>query len=218
MNKPIKLALEFDDFHPQNSNLGLLEDLRDHYPEFKVSLFTIPMDIRTGQKLVISDTKNVQIAGWREAVLIAIKQGWMELCVHGLTHIPMEFGELPYEAAKLRIIVAERCFREAGLPYAKVFKAPNWALSKEAEQAITDTHEVKGEKFGGFRIVKDGYYKWNLRDDIPKLIEEKAIVGHGHIQDGDGCFNGLNESYHRILKVPPDTKWLFISEYLKLKL
>ena len=89
----MKIALEYDDFSPRNSNLGLLEDLKDHYKNFKVTLFTVPWEVRWGEQTPITLPK---FRPFCHAVRRA--SDWIEIAVHGLTHGPSviknEFGDI----------------------------------------------------------------------------------------------------------------------------
>lgn len=149
----------------------------------------------------------------------------MEICVHGLNHFgPGEFGEISADEAKKRIIVAERLFRKVQIPYVKIFKAPHWALSAEGKAAIEQEYveevlaklpEYNGQTFGGFTVVEDHYYDWNLRDHMPKpqeLGDQDIVVTHGHVQNVVG--NGLAETMDKLMKLPPDQEFIFISEAL----
>lgn len=191
------VAFEFDDFNPRNSNFGVLENIKDHYPEFKVTMFTTPWDITTGQHLAITER---DFGPWVNAVKKA--SDWLEIAVHGLTHLPMEFSELNYKAAKERIMVAENMFQNCGIKYTKIFKAPYWALSKEGKQAAEDL---------GFHVVEDGYFNWNLAEPMPES-PEGIVIAHGHVQNTMG--NGILESLGRIMKMPTDTKFKFLSEVI----
>jgi len=192
----MNIATEADDFSPRNSNFGLLEELKDHYPEFKITLFTTPMEIRWGEVTPITEPK---YEAWCNAVKAS--KDWMEIAIHGLTHLPMEFAELSYEAARKRIVVAEKMFQNRGIKYAKIFKAPHWEISSEAERAAKDL---------GFTVVKDHFYNWNLADDMP---DEENIIAHGHVQMTMG--NGLEEVMPKLLSLPTDTNFMFLSKYLK---
>lgn len=201
-----KIAIEYDDLSVAQpaftEAIEALEKLRGNYPGLKVTFFTTPWEVRFGTKGYLTNSDD-------EFKLTAMKrmheQGWVEFAVHGLTHLPSEFGQLDEEDAKKRMLVAERLFREAELPHVKVFKAPNWALSKEAEKAL-----IKME----YKVVKDGYYQWNLKDDMPKKQEwgDRIIIAHGHVQNGDGCDNGVCETIQKLRGLPVDTEFKFISE------
>jgi hypothetical protein len=41
-----------------------------------------------------------------------------------------------------------------------------------------------------------------------------TLIAHGHIQDGDGCNNGIDESFIRLCKIPGDAEWHFLSEMI----
>lgn len=196
----MKFAVEFDDFSPRNSNLSYLEEIKEHYPDFKVTLFTVPWEIRFGSQAPITLP---DFEPWVRAVKGA--EDWIEIALHGLTHAPLEFGEISYEGAKKRILVAEKMFENRGIKLAKIFKAPQWALSVEGKKAAEDL---------GYKVVEDHYYPWNLKDDLtPELMaqaEKKIVVAHGHVQNTMG--NGTEEVMPRIMKLPPGTKFYKLSE------
>ena len=60
-------------------------------------------------------------------------------------------------------------------------------------------------------MVEDGYYNWNIKDEFP--VELDNVIGHGHVQDVVG--NGLNESLIRLVQIPDDYEWQFVSEAIK---
>lgn len=203
-----KIAIEFDDLsvvQPAFTEaIEALEKLRENYPKLKVTFFTTPWEVRFGIKgyLTYVDHKDRL-----RALQKLHEQGWVEYAVHGLTHLPSEFGLLTADDTKKRMIIAEKLFDEAKLPFVKVFKAPNWALSQEAEKVLIDMD---------YKVVKDGYYNWNLKDDMPKPQEHggKLVIAHGHVQNGDGCDNGVCETIHKLRKLPVETEFKFISEIL----
>lgn len=210
----LQVAIEYDDASPKHPigprMFELLQKFRDHYPGYKVTLFTVPWEIRFGKPLNLlqDDAKN-----WVAAAKEASDQGWMFFALHGLTHIgpneqspytPPEFSELDYETAKKRIQAGKDIFEKAALPLLPIFKAPHWAVSQEAKQAAEDV---------GFTVVEDKYYHWNLRDPLPKTAKG-TIIAHGHVQDGDGCFNGIDETKDHIFQLPTDTVFLNLQEAL----
>jgi len=193
----MRICIEMDDFSPRNSGLGLLEDLKDHYKGFKVTLFTVPWEIRWGEPTPITDAKFRPFCN-------AIKkaENWMEIAIHGLTHFPMEFAHIGYDEAKKRIMIAEKMLINRGIKYAKIFKAPHWKLSPGGKKAALEL---------GFKIVEDGYYNWNLKDERP--TKEKILIAHGHIQN-DACGNGIEMVMPKLLQLPAKTKFIWLSEYL----
>jgi hypothetical protein len=203
----MKIALEFDDFSPRNTSFGVLEDIKDHYPDFKVTMFTVPWEIRFDPDGKGTPITEERFAPWVEAVKKA--QPWLEIALHGMTHAPLEFAELSQEEARKRVVIGEKMFINRQIPLAKVFKAPQWEISKPAIAAANEM---------GFDVVHDHYYNWNLAEDCPFTKEQikngkGIIIAHGHVQRV--CNNGLEEVAHRILQIPPGTEFIFLSEALK---
>ena len=202
----MKIVLEFDDFSPKNSNLGLLEDLKDHYKGFKVTLFTVPYDIRWGEPTPITGEKFTPFCK-----AIRKSTDWIEIALHGLTHLKSEFKNASYDDAKKWMMVGEKMFINRAINYAKIFKAPHWDMSPGALRAAKEL---------GFTVAQDGYYNWNLKDDFPKELitgskKDPIIVAHGHIQNVMG--NGLEEVMPKLLTLPvKNIEFMFLSEYLKV--
>lgn len=196
----IKIALEYDDFSPRNTRFDLLEKLREHYPTFKVTMFTVPWEVRFGTQTPITEPDYAPFVN-----AVKASKDWLEVALHGLTHAPMEFAELSHDGATKRLVIGQKMFENRGIDLVKIFKAPFWALSKEAKQAAEDQ---------GFKVVEDHYYNWNLADDFPQELADKGviIIAHGHVQDVVG--NGMEETFAKLMKLPPDTEWLKLSEVI----
>jgi hypothetical protein len=206
----MKLALDFDDFSPLNSNFGILESLKEHYPGFKVSMFTVAWNTQG-----VSESTPITEAKFKPWVDAVNESDWIEILIHGLLHSPLEYWKLTYIDAKKRTIVASKMFENRNIKFEKIFKAPQWQISSDAEQAVTDL---------GFLVMHDGYYDWNLNSDqvrcpdgtmkqyleIPK---DQLVIGHGHVQDV--CGNGLAQALPMLMKLPTDTEFIFLSEALK---
>jgi len=202
-----RIALEYDDMGVINPAINqaweTLQNIKEHH-DLKVTFFTVPMEMRYTK---LGHLTNPEFKPRLDAMREAHKQGWVEYAVHGLSHLPKEFSNLDAKSTEKRMVAVEKIFKEAELSYVKIFKAPNWLISKEAEKVI---------KARGYKVVKDNYYQWNLKDNRPGLIEldGKVCITHGHLQDGDGCDNGVCETADKILSLPPKTKFLFLSEVL----
>ena len=199
----MKIAIESDDFSPRNSNFGLLEEMRSHFPHFKITLFTVPWEIRWGEQTPITLEKFRPFSR-----ALKESQDWLEVAIHGLTHAPAEFERAGYDEARKRIIIAEKMFANQKIPFVRIFKAPFWQLSKNAERALFDL---------GYLIVQDGYFDWNLADNMPtRKPKKKGIyVAHSHVQET--CGNGLEEVYPKLMNLPLKTKFYFLSEYFDIK-
>lgn len=201
----MKVAIEYDDFSPTNSNFGILENFKEHYPNFKVTLFTVPWEIRFGRNL--RESTPVTLEKFKPFVEALNGCDWIEIALHGLTHAPLEFAELSYEATIKRLVIGMKMFENVGIKnFTKIFKAPQWEISPEAEQAAKDM---------GFVVLHDGYYNWNLAKDTPNANATEPYIMHGHVQDE--CENGMQETQHRILKLPTDTEFMFLSDIFGTK-
>ena len=199
----MKVAIEYDDWSPNNSNFGILEKFKEHYPDFKVTMFTVPWEIRFGRNM--RESTPVTLDKFKPFVEAVNSCDWIEVALHGLTHAPMEFAELSYDAAMKRLVVGVKMFEQVGFKnYTTIFKAPQWALSKEGKKAAEDM---------GFTVVEDGYFNWNLANDKPDVGAKEPFIMHGHVQDD--CDNGMEETQHRIMKLPTDTEFLFLSDIFK---
>jgi peptidoglycan/xylan/chitin deacetylase (PgdA/CDA1 family) len=198
----MKVAIEYDDFSPVNHHLDLLEKAKEHFPNFKVTLFTVPWDVQFSRTM--QDSAPITLEKFKPWVDAVNKCDWMEIALHGLTHAPLEFSELSYEGAMKRIVIGMKMFENRKIKnFTKVFKAPMWSISVEAKRAAKDL---------GFVVVEDGYYNWNLANDEPNADAKEPYIMHGHIQDVTG--NGLEETFHSLMKLPPDTEFMFLSEVL----
>jgi hypothetical protein len=195
------IALEADDFGPLNHRFDVLEKLRDRYPNFKITMFTIPWDIRYNTEKGGTPIVKEEYSAWRNVVKHAIKDGWLEIAVHGFTHVPNEFGGIDARMADAKIQFAEKMFDDSGIKFTKIFKAPHWQLSQEGKEAIEKR---------GYKVVEDGYYNWNWKDEFP--VELDDVIGHGHVQNV--CDNGLEEALIRLVQIPNEYEFKFLSEAL----
>ena len=195
------ISLEADDFNPLNHRFDVLEKLRSRYPNFKITMFTIPWDIRYETDKGGLPIKHERFKAWTNVVRHAVEDGWLEIAVHGLTHSPGEFKGIEGRLAEAKVKFAEAFFNDVKIPFVKIFKAPYWQLSSEGKKAIQDL---------GYKVVEDHYYNWNIKDDFP--VELDNIIGHGHVQDVSD--NGLDQSLIRLVQIPNEYEWKFISEVI----
>ena len=202
----MKVAIEYDDFSAVNHNLGLLEKIREHFPNFKVTLFTVPWDMQFARNM--QEGAALTLDKYKPFVKAVRESGdWMEIALHGLFHIPLEFAELSEDAAYKRLIIGVKMFDNLKIKnFTKIFKAPMWEISPEAKQAAENM---------GFIVVEDEYYNWNLASDKPHGDAVEPYIMHGHIQNVEE--NGMEETFHRIMKLPTDTEFMFLSEVLGAK-
>lgn len=196
----MQIALDYDDLSCLNHRFDLVEKLRARYPNFKVTFFTVPWEIRLSPNTKGTPITEPEYQDFVIAVRNAVDEGWMNIAIHGLTHAPEEFHKLSYDEAKKRVIVGMKMFENVGIKTNGMFKAPQWLLNEDAKKAIEDL---------GVTVVEDGYYNWNLKDEMP---EEKILIAHGHVQDERATMNGMDQSLVRLMKVPKDAKWVHLAD------
>ena len=193
------ISLELDDFGPFNHRFDLLEKLRVRYPDFKITMFTVCWDIRYKTKEGGTPISKPEYQPFVDMVKRGVRQGWLEIAVHGLTHAPYEFLDLEPRLATAKVKFAQEFLESTEIPYVKLFKAPYWQIRDDSKEAIQEM---------GFEVVEDDYYNWNIKDEFPVELDE--IIAHGHVQDEMG--NGLDESMIRLMQIPEEYEWKFVSE------
>src|SRR5512135_2846912 len=114
----MKVSLDLHDFSVVNNRMDLLFRLKERYPNFKVSLFTIPVDDRRdwGPYLLRPDYLR----------LVKENLGWMQLIPHGYAHNGWEMRNCDYREFLRFLPEIEKAFKGDGLPYEKGFCAPHW--------------------------------------------------------------------------------------------
>src|SRR6266576_3392562 len=71
----MKVSLDLHDFSIENNRLDLLLKLKEHFADFKVSLFTIPIDIKMRGQRKDRDLERIHAC-----------LPWMQIIPHGLRH------------------------------------------------------------------------------------------------------------------------------------
>jgi hypothetical protein len=189
----------------------LLDDLKrikEHFPGFRITLFTIamPKTVRTGE------TPYEKYKKWFEVVQ---EHDWIEIAPHGLTH---EQGEMMLSKAdaEARIDAVESTFNELGVKYVKVWKSPFWQSSEATLEVLRDK---------GYTVCVDPNqpdpvvpglktFKWNWSIDQPVPENVKTLHAHGHCY---GTNNDLKQCTPNIMRhMPTDLEFKTIGEFLDL--
>lgn len=204
-----KIVLDFDDFSVLNNRLDLLLKLKEHYPNLKLSLFTIPFDAPF--------EKDISGRIMRDKTLEEIKKhlDWIELIPHGLIHMPREFEKCDYENMKKNVIPAiDECFKKDGLPYVKGFKAPYWLWNEDVVRALDEEGwwgAIDKLDFNGPRTKK--FYKYTHGiDEVFKKSTLDVLKLHGHITNYNK--NGIERCFTNLFNMPVDAEFKFASELL----
>jgi hypothetical protein len=201
----MKINLSLHDFSVLNNRLDQLEELRSHFPGFRVSLFTIPNDIKNK-------------VGDRKAALKRIKGclDWIEIVPHGIKHNGAEISRMTYWEFRDGVMGdIRKYFERDGLPYVNGFCAPHWAWNTEVVRALDD----------------EGW--WGaISPQRPSMAKTKRIYRHTHSIDGklDRCkgeavklyghldglsLNDLDVCFDNLLELPRDLEWHFASEFVE---
>lgn len=200
------LSLDLHDGSVLRTRYDLLLQLKEHYPELKVSLFYIPYDY---------EAEMTQLSLQREKKLKLLKENldWIELIPHGLMHIPNEFEKADRKAVELSLKAIDEAFKKDDLPYVKGFCAPFWLYNQDVVDVLneigwwmaTDRNQPEALK------TKKGYiYTHSIDEDLSNLTEASL---HGHMTPPSS--NDLGECFLNLMKLPHNQKWCFVSERVK---
>jgi len=208
MNNGMKVCLDLHDFSVVNNRLDLLLKLKEHFPDFKVSLFTVPIDEE-------KDWGPYQI---RKQLLKEIKKhlDWMQIIPHGLSHnLPKEICNSGYDKfTRVIMPLIEESFKRDGLPFEKGFCAPHWrwnsglvrALDKKGWWGAVDPRQPQ-------MLCPKKFYRYSHAIDNIDYSQE-ILKLHGHIY---GTKNDLGRCFDNLLKLPLSVEWHFVTDFLEEK-
>jgi len=206
----MRVVLDLDDFSVLRNRMDLLLQIKEHYPNFKVSMFTIPFDYEY-------ETSMLRLQ--REEALQKIKDNldWIQIIPHGLTHMPREFENADKQITRMALASIDEAFKKDGLPYEKGFKAPFWLWNQDVVDVLNEEgwwgaqdrnqpENVRTNRFYEYTHSIDEPF-WNVQTDLLKL--------HGHISLPSA--NNLEDCLLNIFKLPADVQWCFATEFLEDK-
>lgn len=201
----MNVCLDIHDWSIVNNRLDLLLKLKQIYPGFKVSCFTVPIDKKEGWGPSLN----------REKYLAEIKKhlDWIQIIPHGLYHNGHEMDNVSYETFTSYIIpTIQETFEKDGLPYEKGFCAPHWRWTKGIVMAL-DSMGWWGavDRRQPNMLSTKRFYKYShcLDEQIPVEGEVKL---HGHAY---GTKNDLEACFNNLFNVPRDAVWHFVTDYLE---
>jgi len=162
------VIFDLDDFaiDSESNAMNTLIDMKAIYPNFKVTLFTI-----LGRWMDLEILKTIA------------KFDWIELAAHGYDHF-MNGEVLDWD--KHRWYEVLNTYEDTGI-FKKIFKAPNWEMSKLGYNALKDMGWAVAIRQSQFDDVLEGmdYYSF----------EGNPLSVHGHTwtlsaHKEEGMFNG----------------------------
>jgi hypothetical protein len=200
----MKVTLGLHDFSVVNNRLLWLLTLKDKFPNFRVSLFTVPVDKQ-------EDWGPYRI---RNDYLKEIKKNldWIQIIPHGWKHDKSEISYFSYQMMKDLLFDINAVFTRDGIPYEKGFCAPHWRWNEEVIKALDDMGWWGAvNKRQPTMLKPKRYYEYShcLDDEWPPGISLKL---HGHIFGTD---NDIGKNFDKLLALPKDTEWYFVTDFLE---
>ncbi len=202
------VVLDLDDFSVLRSRPDLLRTLKEYYPNFKVSMFTIPFDYEY-------ETQGVRLM--RDSCLKFIHENldWIQIIPHGLTHIPNEFLHCDRGTMEMTLQAIDEAFKNDALPYEKGFKAPFWLWNKDVTDVL-DEHKWWGAVDPNqpyMNKTKKTYtYQYSIDEPFWKDKKTGVLKLHGHMTSPSK--NNLEDCLLNLFKLPSDTKFGYVTDYL----
>ena len=197
--------MDFDDFIMTRPGFEYLEKMKEHFPDFKCTLFTPAFNL----KLL---TKQVTVDKFKDWAKLVNKQDWIEIAPHGFSHSRGEMLETRKERLEIIIKAIEAIFNQVEFNWIKVFKAPFWEISKEAEEVLKERGYTLAIDRNNPKIQTDiptYVFNWSIDEPVPTY---PTVKGHGHMHLTN---NGLDSCLPNMLKIPTNSEFIFVSEYLK---
>lgn len=203
----MKVCLDLHDFSVVNNRMDLLLKLKEYFPGFKVSMFTVPVDERRdwGPSII------------RKEFLRTIRENldWIQIIPHGLYHEGSEMKYVDYAKFRNEIVPKiEDAFGEDKLPFEKGFVAPHWRWSKDVVMALNDMGwwGAVDPRQPKMECPKRFYKYSHSIDDID--YTQDILKLHGHVY---GTKNDLGLCLDNLLRLPETAEWHFITDFIENK-
>lgn len=205
----MRISLDLHDFSVLNNRLDLLLKIKEHYPNFKVSMFTIPYDY-------VSES-SVEGRTMREKTLKAIKDNldWIQIIPHGLTHMPREFENCDKETFRLALASIDEAFKKDDLPYEKGFCAPYWLWNQDVVDVLDERGwwgAIDRNQPTMLRTKKTYTYSHSIDQPFWGANNIDVMKLHGHI-DGQSK-NDLENNFIKLFRLPSNVEWHFVTDFL----
>jgi len=199
----VKVSLDLHDFSIANNKLDLLKKFKVYFSNFKVSLFTIPFDIKNekGQKD-------------REETLKKIHKclDWIQIIPHGLTHNSSEAKNWDYDHFRYQVVPSIKSnFERDGLPFVEGFCAPHWDWNHNIVRALDDMGWWGAITPRREMLSTKRYYKYT--DSIDNIHLKDVMNLHGHLNGTS--FDDLEKCYLKVMSLPKDMEWHFVTDFIK---
>lgn len=205
----ITISLDLHDFSVLHNRFDLLYILKEHYPNMKLSLFTIPYDYGFEMNDMLRVTKDEALRKINE------NKDWLEFIPHGLTHFPKEFEKADRDImiAYVENVITEMA--KTGIPEDRIVKGfcpPMWLWNQDVIDVLNEYGWWGAVDRNQPDMLKpDRYYVFTHCIDEPFwLSNQKLIKLHGHMALPNS--NNLEDCLLKLLKMPKKANWKFVSE------
>lgn len=202
----MNVVLDLHDFTVSYNRLDILLKLKEYFPNFKVSLFTIPDE----GKMDFGPTLN------KKENLKEIKKhlDWMQIIPHGFKHNGLEMTQM--DTSYFRDVILpkmEQMFKDDGLPYEKGFCAPHWKWSDGVASAL-DEKGWWGAVLREDRMTKTKrFYRYTHLLNEPFWESDLPVLKlHGHVY---GTKNDIGLCFDNLLRLPRETQFYYVTDYLE---
>jgi len=208
----ITISLDLHDFSILRNRFDLLLTLKEHYPNMKLSLFTIPYDYGLEMSDMLRATKDESLRRIND------NKDWIEIIPHGITHFPKEFEKADRDimTAYIENIIPEMV--KSGLPEDRIVKgfcAPFWLWNQDVVDVLNENGWWGAiDRNNPHTLKTDKYYVYTHSIDEPYwLSRQKVIKLHGHMTLPSP--NNLEDCLLKLLKMPQSANWKFASELVE---
>jgi hypothetical protein len=162
--KKMKIIVDYDDFFAErkNNSMDWLIELKDRYPNFVVTLFTIWG--RWHNKKILYDLNQFD---------------WIEFAAHGYYHYT---NDEVVKWNKQRWFEAMNEFEEAKI-FQKIFKAPNWMMSELGYQVLKELDWAVAIRKEQIKDIPVGM-KYYCFEDAPNKVHGHTWLLNTHQEEG----------------------------------
>lgn len=200
----MKVVLDLHDFSVANNRLDLLLKLKEHFPNFKVSMFTVPYEKKEDWGPTLIHDENLK----------EIKKhlGWIQIIPHGLHHDGREARNWDYEIFKHKIF-PEIIAGLSALPFEKGFCAPHWDWNSGVVKYL-DEIGWWGAVLREDKMLKTKrFYRYTHLLNEPFWESDLPVLKlHGHVY---GTKNDIGLCFNNLLKLPKDTTFEYVTNHIE---
>jgi hypothetical protein len=202
------IVLDFDDYSVLRSRPDLLRQLKEFYPNLKVSMFTIPFDYEY-------EMSHLRLNRDEALKFIHNNLDWIQIIPHGVAHLPEEFKHADRTAMIMAMDAIDEQFKKDGLPYVKGFKAPYWLWNKDVVAALDDKGwfgAVDPNQPNMPRTKRYYQYQYSIADPF-WMAKEDVLKIHGHMTPPSE--NNIDHCFLNLMKMPKDAEFKFVTDFIE---